>query len=70
MIGDLMKIPEYDKKPLKKIFTYNHGDTEASMKQKNYILTLCEQRNLPKPDLDGLRMDDASVMIDNFLNVD
>jgi hypothetical protein len=59
------KVPDYNNKPLKPTFRVNASD-KATMKQKHYIMTLCERRKLPVPDLKTLTKLEAQTMLQNM----
>lgn len=60
-------VPQYNSKPLKTL--YNASPGLVSMKQKNLILTLCEQRKLPIPDFMIMSKQEASQLISNMMGI-
>lgn len=45
------KVPEYNLKPLKPIYNPRNPYKPVSYKQKNLIITMCEQRGIKVPNL-------------------
>ena len=62
------KVPRYNHKPLKSIYNPTSPGALATMKQKNLIMTLCERKKLPLPNMKTLTMGEASSMISNMMN--
>lgn len=62
------RVPEYNHKPIKSIYNPTNAGKEASYKQRNLILVLCERRKIKPPDLTKLTMGEAAQLISNMLN--
>lgn len=62
------KVPDYNLKPLKTIYNPVDPSAPASMKQKNFILTLCERRKINKPDLSHITKGQAADLISTIIN--
>ena len=65
------KVPEYNHKPIKTIYTPANPDELASMKQKNLIFTLCERRKKDPPvklRINKLKAGEAAQIISAMLN--
>lgn len=62
------KVPEINHKPVKSLFNAFNPDEPASMKQKNYILILCERRKIPIPYMKHLKKGEAAQMISEMTN--
>lgn len=63
------KVPEFNKKPLNITYNPTKPNEPATLKQKNYILTLCERRKIDKPDLTKMTIGEAAQFISNMVNV-
>lgn len=62
------KVPEYNNKPLKTVHSPQHPTAPASLKQKNFILTLCERRKIVAPNMENLTSGQAAQFISNLIN--
>jgi hypothetical protein len=61
------KVPEYNHKPVRSIYNPIDPDAPASMKQKNFITTLCERRKITI-DIIGLTKAKAAQIISEMLS--
>lgn len=62
------KVPEYNHRPLKIIYNPKNSSAKASMKQKNFILTLCERRKIEVPDINRMTSGEAAQFISNLVD--
>jgi len=54
-------------KPIQSLYKINDEKAYASMKQKNFIITLCERRGIKAPEMKDMTKVEAQRLIDNML---
>lgn len=62
------QVPQFNNKQVKTIYNPSNINAPASMNQKNYIITLCDRRKIPHPDLKGMTTGQAAQMISSMVN--
>lgn len=62
------KVPKYNHKPLKIIYSPGNNKEPASLKQKSLITTLFERRKVTPPSMKGITKGEAATIISNILD--
>lgn len=63
----MTKVPEWNLPKFKTVERFQDRDWAASLKQKNLVLNLYQQRNLDPPDVTTMTKGQAAAIIDGFL---